>query len=340
MLTWIHAAEGLFVCLALVAVDLPTAPRNDRQTLSALAGIFALSLVPVVLTNALVTGSVVRPPRLIARGEIQALAVLEPVGNSVSTAGLAVPGRIAGWLGETVLDLIAESLAVVRDPERLFRIVVRSSPGDLEKAQLAFEGTNLSVLESMPVLGLTAVAALSGVRSLWNRRAKRPSPPSLLAGAMIVAFVLLYLSRLPLHVQVTQRYLLPVYPLALYLLVSSGAVRELCSRTRTLLWSYSSGVLLGGQLFVVYLLGQELAITEAAQLHARLALVSCLSCAVLGTIATISGRGRRVATAAIGFASAVGTLFLVVGGVYYFTAFGDLLIAVVDVISDRLVLAR
>ena len=63
LLTRVHAAEGLFVFAALVGVNLPTAPRNDRRSLAAVGAVFAVSLLPMLVTNTLVTGEALRPPR-------------------------------------------------------------------------------------------------------------------------------------------------------------------------------------------------------------------------------------------------------------------------------------
>jgi preprotein translocase subunit SecE len=338
-LTWIHAAEGLFVFLALAAVDLPTGQQTDRRTLAVLASVFAISLVPAAVTNYLVTGSLIHPPRTLAGGGLHDFPAPTALGDSVSAGGLAFPViGVSGWLISTVGDLIGDSLAVLSEPDRLYEVVVRSSPGNLREGRLEFAGTNLSILESFPVFGVAAATAASGVLGVRDRRPSWPRPPTVLAGAMIVAFVLLYLSRLPLHAQITQRYLLPVYPLGLYLLARSDAVRGLVRR-RTVLWSYLGGVLIGGQLFVVYLVAQRFVVAEAAQFHARIALFACLICAVTGTLATVSGRGCRLAAAVLGLTGAVGTLFLVAGGLYYFAGLGDLLIAIVETVSDSLVRA-
>lgn len=65
--TTVHAAEALFVFFALVAVDVPTAPSNDQRSLAVVGGVFALSLVPFLLTNSLVTGELFVPRERWAR---------------------------------------------------------------------------------------------------------------------------------------------------------------------------------------------------------------------------------------------------------------------------------
>lgn len=67
-LAWVHAAEGIFVLLALVTVDIPTAPSNDRRTLAVLGVVLGLSLVPFFLTNYLIAGHPLEPPRMLLGG--------------------------------------------------------------------------------------------------------------------------------------------------------------------------------------------------------------------------------------------------------------------------------
>ena len=62
LLAWVHAPEGFTLLAALAVVDLPTAPRNDARTLAVVGGVFALSLVPFAVTNAVVSGNPLLPP--------------------------------------------------------------------------------------------------------------------------------------------------------------------------------------------------------------------------------------------------------------------------------------
>jgi uncharacterized membrane protein YgcG len=64
-LAWVHGPEGFTLFLAVAVVDLPTAPRNDPRTLAVVAGVFALSLLPFFLTNALISGNPFMPPRFL-----------------------------------------------------------------------------------------------------------------------------------------------------------------------------------------------------------------------------------------------------------------------------------
>lgn len=65
---------------------------------------------------------------------------------------------------------------------------------------------------------------------------------------------LVYLPRLPLHATITVRYLLPLFPIALYGLLRLGSVRRVLEEQPVACgFAYLGGVLVGGQLLVVYL---------------------------------------------------------------------------------------
>ena len=62
---WVSAPEGLLLLVALVPVDLVTSPRNDLRALAPTAAALAVSLAPFLLTNAVVAGNPLVPPRLL-----------------------------------------------------------------------------------------------------------------------------------------------------------------------------------------------------------------------------------------------------------------------------------
>jgi NADH:ubiquinone oxidoreductase subunit K len=346
-LTWIHAAEGLFVFLALVAVDVPTARDNSPRSLAVVAGVFALSLVPVLVTNLLVAGTPFRPPREI---EPQTLASAASTlsGSGLRTAGLslgslAVLGGVT-WLVSEVIGLVTDSLAVLTEPARLYHIFVRSAGADLStprfESQIRYAGANLSVLESAPLLGAGVAvtgAWLARVRAAPRRTLAGTSPTTVLAVVLCIAYLLLYLSRLPLFTQFTQRYLLPVYPVALYLFARSPVVEKIVDETGRLIHqSYALGVLVGGQLFIGVIVAQDVTISEAAQYNARLSLATA---ALLGVVvATVAAfdRFERPAAVTIGLAGAASAVFVVAAGLYYFVWTGEAILPVVQTLSDLL----
>jgi hypothetical protein len=345
LLTWVHAAEGLFVFAALVAVDLPTAPRNNWRSLAVVGAVFAVSLLPMLVTNALVTGEALRPPRGMDGG------VVTPVDTGGGSSGGGSEGILGALpLGATtvvvanVLSIVGDSLTAAADPERLYTVFVRSAGADISDSggfsgPARFAGTNLSVLETAPVFALSAAAVgawLSGLRDRVGRP-RRVDPTVALAVGIALAFVLLYLFRLPLYVQFTQRYLLPVFPLGLYVLARSLTVTRLLKRAGSIvLWSYGAGVLVGGQLLLVAVLVQELQPGGAAQLSARVSLVTAILVAATGVLAVWTKRFDRTVGVAIGLACAAGTVFILLAHLEYFQVTGEAILPVVQELTDLL----
>jgi hypothetical protein len=345
LLTWVHAAEGLFVFAALVAVDLPTAPQNNWRSLAVVGAVFAVSLLPMLVTNALVTGEALRPPRGIDGG------VVTPVDTGGGDSGGAgSSGGSSEGVLETlpidgitvivanVLSIVGDSLAAAADLERLYTVFVRSAGADIS-GNARFAGANLSILETAPVFALSAAALgvwLSGLRD-GVERLRRVDPTVVLAVIISITFVALYMSRLPLRVQFTQRYLLPVFPLGLYVLARSSAVTRLVERAGdTALWSYGIGVLVGGQLLLVAVLTREPQPGGAAQLNARVSLVTAILVAITGVLATWTRRFNRAVGVAIGLACAAGTVFVLLAHLEYFQVTGEAILPVVQELTDLL----
>jgi hypothetical protein len=94
LLTWVHAPEGLTLFLALVIVDVPTAPRNDPRTLAAVGAVFFVSLLPFLVTNALISGNPFRPPRYLGGGSFGLDQLPTPEGERgpVNRSQTATPG--------------------------------------------------------------------------------------------------------------------------------------------------------------------------------------------------------------------------------------------------------
>jgi hypothetical protein len=62
---WINAAEGLVLLVALAPADLLTARANGRRQLAAVTATLGVSLLPFFLTNYVVSGDPLHPPRLL-----------------------------------------------------------------------------------------------------------------------------------------------------------------------------------------------------------------------------------------------------------------------------------
>ena len=347
LLSWVHAAEGLFVLLVLVAVDLPTAPRNSPRALAAVGAVFAVSMMPTLVTNLLVTGEVTRPPRTLG-GSVTTPAAGGSGGGSGNNGVLSTLGDLpgvgpVGWLVGTTLGVTADSVEVAGDPRRLVSVFVRSAGADLTGGQpgsvdARFSGTNLAVLETAPVLALCAVTAGAWLARLRNGfgRLRRVDPTVVLAVGLGVAFVALYLSRLPLYAQLTQRYLLPLFPLALYVLARSELAGRLADAGALFSWSYVAGVLIGGQLFVVVVVVRNLPPGEGAQLNAAVSLVAATLVVATGGLSLWTRRADRLTAAVTGLACAAGTVLILVAHLRYFAGTGRAVLPVVEALSDQL----
>jgi hypothetical protein len=83
---WLNAAEGLVLLLALLLVDLATARENGLWTLLTIGAAFGISLIPMLITNTLVSGDPLTVPRMLPPYATQ--------GDEVRFVGDAV------WAGE------------------------------------------------------------------------------------------------------------------------------------------------------------------------------------------------------------------------------------------------
>lgn len=296
LLTWVHAAEGLAAFLALGSVDLATARSNSPRELATVGAAFLVSLLPFLMTNAVVTGNPLYPPRLwpsfdgtqpvILNGELTG----EPPGQTdgtvaadgTSTASGASGFYISGTLvaaAVTLVDVIGQlwghassSLAIVSsEPIRLYQTFVRSglTPVNAEDRL----PVNLTVIQSAPVV---AAAVALPVYAKWDRmRTPREwssvRKTDLLVVVLAVLLVLIYLPRLPLRVQGTVRYLHPLYPLLLYAIARVPTVRALLSsELRIVVWSSVAGLLIGSQLVILALWAWTSTVGDAIQFHGML----------------------------------------------------------------------
>ena len=216
VLAWLHAAEALVVFVVLVPVDLATAPRNDRRTLIVVATVFALSVVPFVLTNLAVTGSPFETPRMLpSLGDAAQLGPdgrisietatptppdptttptpsptdATPPGPDSSDGGPlgALPGVVQALVGtlaaaparlSRLWEFVGEGASIVLgDPERLGHVFFRSGRvPGIDYSINQQEAIELTVLESAPILGVLVAAPL-----LWGRRVLAATRESLRA---------------------------------------------------------------------------------------------------------------------------------------------------------------
>jgi hypothetical protein len=351
---WVHAGEALFMLFAHAVVDLSTASRTDLATLSILGGAFALSLAPMLLTNYAISGDPFVPPRLLpnwgptgsgvagASGVSESSAAPMDTGflGNTDSSGTGLPGVFA-----RVRDIaVGGTATLLTDPERVVQTYAKSQPltemtQRVEAGQLRYAAANLSVLESMPLAsGLVAGLALA-IQRLRNRTtdlASRFTATDALAVAFALTFAVLYARRLPLVAQYTQRYLFPLYPLAIYGLARlSPTRRALRDHWRLAVWTYAAAVLVAGQLAFAFVVVQDLTVGEAFRLHALVNLGLGAVLAVTLTAAVFFPDRDRPAAVVLALAAAAGTVFVLLSALVYFPV-GRYVLPVVEVLSGMI----
>lgn len=345
LLAWIHAPEGFTLFLAVALVDLPTARRNDPRTLAVIGTAFAASLVPFFLTNFLISGNPLEPPRFLRtyRG-LDSLPGGAPDPNDIETQGGTggsdgqSAGGVSGGTGrDSLFGVDLESLfpstfvrllqvgvfryvdgllLAIGDLDRVLTVFVRRGNLGHKAGNLFFDdGTNLSVLESLPVAVAVAVVPLRYAVTAARERVA-PSKPDLdpidaFAVVFVVLLSALYIHRLPLRVMVTVRYLHPIYPLLIYGAFRQQWVRDLVTEhTREALGGYAATALFGVPLAIVPLLYGSYAKGETVQL---IALAALAGAGVLA-LAALAGSDRqvidRLGAVTFGVVAAIPTVFI------------------------------
>ncbi|WP_211609037.1 hypothetical protein [Halogranum amylolyticum] len=164
------------------------------------------------------------------------------MGKRSAAAALAAVARF--W------RMLSAGFTAVLEPTRLYHVFIRGGYIEAVARKDLGHAITLSLLESAPIFA--ALIALPGALSRRLRGtdvsvllARRRSlsarhATDLLVAAIAVLFVLFYLPRLPLHVMITVRYLLPVMPLLLYAVFRLQQVHDLLGYPRTLVPSSPS----------------------------------------------------------------------------------------------------
>lgn len=340
LVAWIHAFEGFFLVATLGVVDLTTT-RTDRRELGLIAAGLGLALLPTFATNFLISGNPLVPPRLAGSGAGGGNLVTSSASvAAVPAAAVAASALVLSVLPEAVLEIVGEiagavlgGVATLGDPDRLWRIFVRSGNyGQYASQQAGYLSTELSMMESMPLLGGVVGLGAAGVRRVRSTR-RLPSPRALrtldparqtdlLVGSLAAVFTVIYLSRLPLHSQFTVRYLLPVYVLGVYGLARLGPVKQAVSAAaRTVAASYLLAVLATVILASVALGALDPARAEAVQAHAlaHLGVGAVLAAAVVGALLYPRRFTDRVVGVVLGLVGGATTGYYLLAGLEYFT---------------------
>ncbi|MFC7155287.1 hypothetical protein ACFQPA_07440 [Halomarina halobia] len=361
LLAWVHAPEALVVLLALLAVDLPTARANDPRTLATVAAAFGVALLPFLLTNAMVVGTPVEPPRLWPDYAGEPLTQTGGSGggpledaNAGTGAGTTTdggptgrpdPNAGGGLLGKVsvLLGLLADgAVALVERPSRLRYTFLRSGaiPG-VEEPGIR-QAINLTVVESAPLLGALCVLPIALGRRLASdgpflSRRDPTVAADAFAVAVAVGLTLVYLPRLPLHAQVTVRYLLPLFALGVYGVARQAPVRRvLVARGRLVAWTASAGVLLGGQAVFAWLALTDAPLGEAMQFHAWLGLATAGGLAAWLLLDSAGRPLPRVGAVCLGLALAAGANLALLASFAHFADVGVHALPLARALADAL----
>lgn len=348
--TWVSAPDALAMFAALVPVDLATGSR-DRRSIATIAGAFAVSLLPFLVTNALISGNPVLPPRMLTTydGTQPVVDAVEGVaGSPEGETGAGGSGSDAGSGGVGVLSTVIEtSLQAVGifvgllargveslDPERLFHVVVRSGriPG-VDYSQDGGETIELTILESAPVLAALVVAPFVG-RLDRDRWRASTTPADAFAVLSVATFGFMYLPRLPLHSTITVRYLIPLVPMGVYGVYRLRPVREALSAPRLSMLAGGTVVLAGGAFAMVAFAGMGDGIGVPMQAHAVANLAVAGVVAAWALLAVRRDLDPRIGPVVLGVAVGASTLLVLMSGLEYFGGGRIFVLPIAEVIES------
>jgi hypothetical protein len=347
--TWVHAPEGFVLLVAIAAVDLPTARSNGVRDLFVVGLALFVSLLPFFLTNLAISGQPLQQPRLLPGYSGDVLSGDGTAGGSSTDGSMTDGGQFSG--GGSVLSRLlgqfsASYAILLFDPERVVRIFLRHGYVDsLTSSQDA--AVNLSVLESMPLLGAVAVYPLLAARRL-ARGVSLPRPgrtgrtaPVTVVDAFSVLYVLLLfglaLTTLPLHHMFTMRYLHPLYAVGVYWVIRIPAVRNaLETAGRSAAAGFITTVLIGVPLYLGVIAAADLVLGEAVQLYALAALAVAVAVGCWVLLETVVGGFESLGAIVLGVAAGLTAVYLLVSGVALFPDTGEFLLPLSRAASERL----
>jgi hypothetical protein len=180
------------------------------------------------------------------------------------------------------------------------------------------EASNLSMLESMPILGVLS-AGVAGIPDLSVARVRRwyHSPaftPDAVGLIYSVGLLLLAGARLPIEESFTVRYLHPLYAFGLYLLCRSRFVRTILrEQESTIKRAFVATVVIGIPSYTFGILTSAAVLSEAVQLYATTAFIIGVTVSLTTVLSVLSDVGGQRKTAIVfGAAAGIVTVYLVV----------------------------
>jgi len=371
LLAWVHAPHGAILLGAVGLVDLPTARSNTRFDLLSIGAAFGVAFVPFLVTNTLISGNPVLPPRFLPdyTGDILSGSAETAGGSAGAAGGSAETGGGVVGSGSTgssgiwrvvsvfldgnlaifsIFSRFITSYTALAEPERLFRVFVHTGyVPTLRPSEDA--AINLSVLASMPLLGaLVAYPVLAGRRLIERERSfgsPRQWSPIRVVDAFSALYVVLllglYFSSLPLHHMLTTRYLHPLYLIGIFWLVRLPIVRQsVATASRTLTTSYGSAIFVLVPAFLSAIAVGRLVLDESIQLYALFALFVATGAGLWAVVSSLTDGHRNTGSIALGVAAGTVSVYLLVAGLALFPETGEFLLPVARIVSERIHYAR
>jgi hypothetical protein len=298
-------------------------------------------------------GSPLKPPRLLARaGTGGAEPVVSDGGSgglsgrifSVLSPALAVVSRFTQPLQLLVGEIVAGVAVLFTDPEALYHTFIRSGDAAAALDYSEHESVNLTILESAPVLA----AVVGGIPALWRRRDSISVPGRVLSArnivdafavVLVLAMTFQYASRLPIHSQLTVRYLFPLYPLGIYFLVRLPVVRRtLETHWRAFAWTTAATVLIGGQLLAVGVFLTTSGLGAAVQLHGIVGLAAALPLLLWALVGRSEGSFGVLGAILLGLTTALSVVFTVLVTIEYYPLGDAHVLPVVRMLAEAVTL--
>lgn len=246
-------------------------------------------------------------------------------------------------------------------PGRLYRTYLRSGRASnfISYGTNSYEPIDLTLLETNPLFGGLAGALVGSgaamrpgrrrLRSVGARIRSLPAPTrwrqrvlgmhaarqtDLFGLAVVIGFGVMYFPRLPLHSQLTVRYILPMVPVLLYLLVRVPLIAEpIVRRPRWLAGGYAASVAIGLVGVGLVLPRLQLAVGEAMQLHGlvNLGVATVLVVTLLST--RFGHEDDRLRAIALALAGGATTTLVVAMQLAYFE-YGTYAVPVVRILAE------
>jgi len=252
-------------------------------------------------------------------------------------------------------ELFEGMMTAVTEPVRVYQTFLRSGYLAGVAGEDGTAAISLTVLESMPLLGGLLALPVAATQRFLNRTSsftswlRRPAGTADIGlAAYAIALTLLYLPRLPLHAQLTVRYLLPVFPIGLYFCLRSPSIRRpIEAHAPSLWWGYTAGLFIGGQILVIAVVSLTSTFGEAVQLHALIALGLAGALAVTAVSSAVfeDSTVDRSLAVILGLTAATTTAFVVLVSIGYTDAIGtypnggDHTVPFVRLLADAVTLA-